>query len=116
MENEELSLALARGRERERQALHGRLFQAAMGGKVVAGFFLLKCRHEGYDDRGREREQTSPEEFARQTRAALAAMDETIGSEKPNPSIGQRPENNAHAANGTNRPHQRSPRVPSKPS
>lgn len=78
-ENDGLSLALAKGRERERQALHGRLFKAAMEGNVVAAFFLLKCRHEGYDDRGKDAEQTPPDEYARQVRLALTAMDKTIG-------------------------------------
>jgi transposase-like protein len=53
--DESLSLALARGRENERQALHGRLFQSAMDGNVVAALFLLKCRHAGYDDRAARR-------------------------------------------------------------
>ncbi len=73
-ENPRLSLALNRGRERERQALHGRLFKAAMDGNVVAAFFILKCRHAGYDDRGRGIETPTPEEAAREIREALAAM------------------------------------------
>jgi hypothetical protein len=79
VENKDLALGLARGRERERQALHGRLFRAAMDGNIVAAFFLLKCRHEGYDDRGREKETISPEDYARQVRAALQAIDQTTG-------------------------------------
>jgi hypothetical protein len=82
--NEDLSIALAKGREAERQALHSRLFKAAMDGNVVAAFFLLKCRHEGYDDRGKERDPgVPPEERARQIQAALRAMDESVGGKKP---------------------------------
>ena len=77
-ENEELAIALAQGRERERQALHGRLFKSAMEGNVVAAFFLLKCRHPGYDDRGMEKETVTADEFARQVRHALAQMDASV--------------------------------------
>lgn len=75
-ENASLAIALTRGRERERQALHGRLFRSAMEGNVVAAFFLLKCRHQGYDDRAGAKESVSPEELARDIRAALGAMRE----------------------------------------
>ena len=71
-----LAIALTRGRERERQALHGQLFKAAMEGNIVAAFFLLKCRHQGYDDRASAKESASPEEVARDIRAALGAMRE----------------------------------------
>jgi hypothetical protein len=74
VENPRLSLALAKGRERERHALHGRLFKSAMEGNTIAAFFLLKCRHAGYDDRGRGIETPTPEEAARDIREALAAM------------------------------------------
>jgi hypothetical protein len=46
-ESAALAEAFARGRERERYALHNKVFRAAMDGNVVAAFFLLKCRH-GY--------------------------------------------------------------------
>ena len=73
-ENPRLSAALNRGRERERQALHGRLFKSAMDGNIVAALFLLKCRHAGYDDRGRGLETPTAEETAQQIREALEAM------------------------------------------
>ena len=82
-QDEDLSVALARGRERERQALHGRLFRAAMEGNVIAALFLLKSRHAGYDDRSSKREvAVDPAEIARQIREALTAIDSTIG--RPN--------------------------------
>lgn len=43
----ELREAFERGRERERFALHNKLFQDAMNGNTVAALFLLKSRH-GY--------------------------------------------------------------------
>jgi hypothetical protein len=43
----ELKEAFAEGREIERSALHGKLFEAAMNGAVVPALFLLKSRH-GY--------------------------------------------------------------------
>lgn len=82
-DSQDLSVALARGREAERQALHGRLFKAAMEGNVVAAFFLLKCRHAGYDDRGVERaSEKSPEEIAREIHQSLRAMDESVGGKR----------------------------------
>lgn len=77
--NEELAVAMAKGRELERQALHGRLFKAAMDGNVVAAFFLLKCRHAGYDDRGIEKQDRSPDELAQRIHQALRAMDQSVG-------------------------------------
>jgi hypothetical protein len=46
-EDEDLREAFARGRERERQMLHGSLVKLAQAGNVVASIFLLKARH-GY--------------------------------------------------------------------
>jgi hypothetical protein len=46
-ENADLHEAFKRGRERERQALHNKLYRAAMNGNTVAAIFLLKSRH-GY--------------------------------------------------------------------
>jgi transposase-like protein len=74
-EHQHLAIALTRGRERERQALHGRLFRSAMEGNVVAAIYLTKVRH-GYDDRAGAKESVSPEELARDIRAALGAMRE----------------------------------------
>lgn len=56
-EDPELQEAFSQGRERERQTLHSRVYETAMGtGKeaLIAAFFLLKARH-GY----REGEQES---------------------------------------------------------
>lgn len=53
-EHAELKEAFDDGRENERAALHGKLFEAAMNGAVVPALFLLKARH-GY----REGEQES---------------------------------------------------------
>jgi hypothetical protein len=47
-----------------------------MEGNTIAAFFLSKCRHAGYDDRGGAKELASPEELARDIRAALGAMRE----------------------------------------
>lgn len=46
-ETEDLREAFARGRERERQMLHGTLTKQAKEGNVIAAIFLLKSRH-GY--------------------------------------------------------------------
>lgn len=46
-ENDDLREAFARGRERERQMLHGTLTKQAKEGNVIAAIFLLKSRH-GY--------------------------------------------------------------------
>jgi hypothetical protein len=46
-ERAELKEAFDEGREKERAALHGKLYEAAMSGAVVPALFLLKARH-GY--------------------------------------------------------------------
>lgn len=46
-EDPALAEAFAHGRERERQTLHNVLYDAAVGGNIVASMFLLKARH-GY--------------------------------------------------------------------
>lgn len=46
-EDPELREALKRGREVERAALHGVLYEQAMAGNAIAAMFLLKARH-GY--------------------------------------------------------------------
>jgi hypothetical protein len=77
-QNEALTVALTRGREVERQALHGRLYRAAMQGNTVALLFLLKTRH-GYDDRAaRPNQEQDPSDLARQIRAALQEMDKSV--------------------------------------
>lgn len=57
-EHAELREAFAEGREIERAALHGRLYEAAMRGAVVPALFLLKARH-GYRE-GEQEGQATP--------------------------------------------------------
>ena len=56
----ELNDAFDQGRERERAALHGKLYDAAMEGNTVAAMFLLKSRH-GYreGDQGEQANRVS---------------------------------------------------------
>lgn len=59
-ENPDLEEAFVRGREKERSALHGSLYDAAMAGNIVAAMFLLKSRH-GYreGDQGEQANRVS---------------------------------------------------------
>lgn len=56
----ELNEAFDKGREKERAALHGSLYDAAMKGNAVAAMFLLKSRH-GYreGDQGEQANRVS---------------------------------------------------------
>lgn len=70
-ENSEAQDALDAGRSIEHLALHGRLYQKAMDGDIVALLFLLKCRH-GYRET-LDVTQTNAVQVIFQIPAALAA-------------------------------------------
>ena len=52
-ESDQFTEAFARGRERERQTLHGGLYRAAENGNIVAAMFLLKTKHN-YREQGQQ--------------------------------------------------------------